>query len=79
MLVTTGQVPPPDLHTHKDDNFRRRGVRSVTLLSILLLPVVRAGRFHSSTACNRTREVLSDVSGTISDGPSYLNYTGEHH
>ena len=68
-----------DLITHKDDNFRRKApVRIVTVITaIFLLPWARAGRFHSSTACNRSREVLSELSGTISDGPSYLNYTGE--
>ena len=70
-----------DLITHKDDNFRRKApapARIVTVITaIFLLPWARAGRFHSSTACNRSREVLSEMSGTISDGPSYLNYTGE--
>ena len=80
MLVTMGQVPLLDLITHKDNNFRRRAparIVIVILLSMFLLPCARSGRFHSSTACNRSREVLSEMSGTISDGPSYLNYTGE--
>ena len=68
-----------DLITHRDDNFRRKSpVRIfIVISSIFLLPWARAGRFHSSQACNRSREVLSGMSGTISDGPSYLNYTGD--
>ena len=79
MLVTMGQVPLLDLITHKDNNFRRRAPARIVIviLSMFLLPGARSGRFHSSTACNRSREVLSEMSGTISDGPSYLNYTGE--
>ena len=78
MLVTMGQMPLLDLITHKDNNFRRRAPARIVIVifSLSLLPCARSGRFHSSTACNRSREVLSEMSGTISDGPSYLNYTG---
>ena len=77
MLVTsTGQAPRLDLITNRDDNFRRRSVL-IIILTVCLLPGGRAGRFHSSAACNRSREVLTEMSGTISDGPSYLNYTGK--
>ena len=89
----TGQVTPGPHFSHKDDNFKRKtkmpqsvinevlqviSVLIIVLISVSFVDVSEARTLLSHvTACNRSRQVLTDLSGTISDGPSYLNYTGK--
>ena len=52
----------------------------IVLISVSLVDVSDARTLMSHvTACNRSRQVLTDLSGVISDGPSYLNYTGKEY
>ena len=72
---------PVELHSHKDDNFKRKP--SASLLSCLFLiflwVVLEAGCVAArySVPCNRTRQVLTEEHGSIEDGPKSSNYTGE--
>ena len=93
LITATGQVPPCPHFSHKDDNFKRKSnmletvinevlqvisVLIIVLISVSFVDVSEARTLLSHvTACNRSRQVLTDLSGTISDGPSYLNYTGK--
>ena len=75
-----GEVPV-EVHSHKDDNFKRKSQprEAVCLLVILLVTVseVRCVSARSSVPCNRTRQVLTEEYGSIEDGPSSSNYTGQ--
>ena len=83
----SGQVPLL-LHNHKDDNFKRkskykRGVPP-SIINIFIIIIINNiicvidanSRSQFTIPCNRSRSILTELSGSISDGPSYLNYTG---
>ena len=78
-----------ELHSHKDDNFKRKSKQSrggglktcltwTFLLSFLcsLLVLSSASGFPPPASCNRTRQVLTQHQGSIEDGPGSTNYTG---
>ena len=82
---------PVELHTHKDDNFKRKskhrkaaGQTVSSFLSSLfftfvvsfLLEFPAVNSVSGPVPCNRTRQVLAEQSGSIEDGPRSTNYTG---
>ena len=85
-------VRPVELHSHKDDNFKRKFkqatagggggfktcLRWTFVVSFLceLQAISTAGGFHPPSSCNRTRQVFTQQQGTIEDGPGSSNYTG---
>ena len=84
-------VRPVELHSHKDDNFKRKSkqaaggggglktcLRWTFILSFLceLQAISTADGFHPPPSCNRTRQVLTQKKGIIEDGPGSTNYTG---
>ena len=78
---------PVELHSHKDDNFKRKpsarevgGPSLLSCLFLIFLVVVLEDRCVAarySVPCNRTRQVLTEEHGSIEDGPKSSNYTGE--
>ena len=74
---------PQLLYNHHDDNFKRKQKYRSFGFKILFLALmfteietIIATNSQFTAPCNRSRLVLTELSGVISDGPNYLNYTG---
>ena len=91
MFKPSPGVRPVELHSQKDDNFRRKskqtgggcgGFKTCLTwtfgLSFLcwLQVISSASGSQPPPSCNRTRQVLSHLQGNIEDGPGSTNYTG---